>query len=218
MKQKKDKAGLCPEGVDLLLPWYLNQTLEKGEREVVTRHLRGCPICQRELEVIKGERKLYQAETEEIPVPQTFPHLMSEIEKRERGGIWQRIAQFIPRSQPALATALIVTQFIVIIGLIGLLAVNPWGAGEKIYRTLSGPQVIEGTGPRLTILFQDGIQEETAREVILAINGTIVGGPTPMGIYTVELQSDLSPAELQGVISSLRQQRDTIRFVEVEGR
>jgi hypothetical protein len=218
MNQKKDKAGLCPEGVDLLLPWYLNQTLEKGEREAVTRHLRGCPICQRELEAIKGEQELYQATAEEIPVPQTFPHLIAEIEKREQGRIWQRIASFIPRPQSALATALIVAQFLVIVGLVGIFALNPWGTGEKIYRTLSGPATIEGKGPRLTILFQDGVQEKTAREVILAINGTIVGGPTPMGIYTVELQSDLSPEELQGVISSLRQKRDAIRFVEVEGR
>lgn len=219
MKQKKDKAGLCPEGVDLLLPWYLNQTLEKGEREAVTRHLRGCPICQRELEAIKGEQELYQATAEEIPIPQTFPHLIGEIEKRGQESMWQRISDFIPRPQlrPALATALIATQFIVIAGLIGLLALNPWGAGERFYRTLSGPTIIEGKGPRLTILFQDGVQEKTAREVILAINGTIVKGPTPMGVYTVELKSEMSPEELQGVISSLRQKKDVIRFVEVEG-
>jgi hypothetical protein len=217
MKPKKDTVGLCPEGVDLLLPWYLNRTLEKTEHEAVKTHLRSCSICQEELAAIKREQKGYQAIAEKVPVPQTFPHLMEEIEKRERT-IWQRIASLIPQPHPTLAVALIATQFIVIAGLIGLLALNPWGAGEKFYRTLSGPQAIEGKGPRLSILFQDGVQEKTAREVILSINGTIVGGPTPMGIYTVELQSDLSPEELQGVISSLRQKRDAIRFVEVEGR
>jgi hypothetical protein len=216
MKQKKDKAGLCPQGVDLLLPWYVNQTLEKGEKEAIKKHLLSCPMCQRELEEIKREHELYQSTAEEIPVPQTFPHLIAEIEKREWGGIWQRIAPFIPRPQPALATALIIAQFIVIIGLLGLLALNPWGAGERFYRTLAGPTIIEGKGPRLTILFQDGVQEKTVREVILAINGIIVGGPTPMGVYTVELKSEMSPEELQGVVSSLRQKGDVIRFVEVE--
>jgi hypothetical protein len=217
MKQKKDKAGLCPEGIDLLLPWYLNHTLKKGEENEVKRHLRTCPICQRELEVIKGEQELYQSTAKEIPVPQTFPHLIAEIEKRERGGIWQRITPLIPRPQPALAAAIIATQFIVIAGLVGLLALNPWGAGEKIYRTLSGPQAIEDKGPRLTVLFQDGVPEKSMRELILEINGTIIRGPTPMGVYTVELRSEMSPGELQGVISSLRQKGDVIRFVEVEG-
>jgi len=216
MKPKKGKAGLCPEGVDLLLPWYLNQTLEKEEQKAVKKHLLSCPICQQELAAIKREQKLYQSTAEEIPIPQTFPHLMAEIEKRERT-IWQRITTLIPRPQPALATALIATQLIVIAGLIGLLTLNPWGAGEKFYRTLSGPTAIEGKGPRLSILFQDGVQEKTAREVILGINGTIVKGPSPMGIYTVELRSEMSPEELQGVISSLRQKSNVIRFVEVEG-
>jgi hypothetical protein len=218
MKQKKDKAGFCPQGMDLLLPWYVNQTLEKGEKEAVKKHLLSCPMCQRELEEIKREHGLYQSTAEEIPVPQTFPHLIAEIEKREKESIWQRITLPIPRPQlrPALATALIATQFIVIAALVGLLALNPWGAGERFYRTLSGPTIIEGKGPRLTILFQDGVKEKTVREVILAINGTIVGGPTPMGVYTVELKSEMSPEELQGVISSLRQRGDVIRFVEVE--
>lgn len=217
MKPNKDTAGRCPEGMDLLLPWYLNQTLEKTEHEAVKKHLRSCPICQEELAAIKREQKGYQAIAEEVSVPQTFPHLMAEIEKRKRT-IWQRIASFIPRPQPALAAALIATQFIVIAGLVGLLALNPWGAGERFYRTLSGPQTVEGTGPRLSILFQDGIQEKTAREVILEINGTIVRGPSPMGVYTVELRSEMNPEELQGVISALRQKRDIIRFVEVEGK
>jgi hypothetical protein len=38
-----------------------------------------------------------------------------------------------------------------------------------------------------------------------------------MGVYTVELTAETSPGELQGVISSLRQKNDIIRFVEVEG-
>lgn len=217
MKPKKGKAGLCPEGVDLLLPWYLNETLEKGEQKAVKKHLVSCPICQQEMVMIKREREMYQSTAEEVPVPQTFPHLIAEIEKREQGSIWQRITTLIPRPQPAFTTTLIVAQLLVIIGLVGLLALNPWGAGEKIYHTLSGSTAIEGKGPRLTILFQDGVQEKTAREVILAIKGTIVKGPSPMGIYTVELKSEMSPEELQGVISSLRQKRDVIRFVEVEG-
>jgi hypothetical protein len=216
MKPKQDKAGLCPEGVDLLLPWYLNGNLEKAEKERVKKHLRSCSICQEELGAIKREQEIYQSTAEEIPVPHTFPHLIAEI---EQGGktVWQRITDLIPRPQPAFAFAVITAQLVVIAGLIGLLTLNPWGAGERFYRTLSGPTAIEGKGPRISILFQDGVQEKTAREVILGINGTIVRGPSPMGIYTVELRSEMSPEEVQGVISSLRQQRDVIRFVEVEG-
>lgn len=217
MKPKDRTESLCPEGIDLLLPWYLNHTLEKGEEETVHNHLLSCPICQQELEVIEREREIYRSLAEEIPVPHTFPLLMEKIEKQERGGIWQRITALIPGDQPALATTLIVTQFVVITALVGLLATNPWGAGEKIYQTLSGPTAVTGEGPRLLILFQDGVPEKTMREVILEIGGTIVRGPTPLGIYTVELRSEVKPEELQHLVSSLRQREDVIRFVEVEG-
>ena len=217
MKSKDHTEGLCPEGIDLLLPWYLNHTLEKGEEETVHNHLLSCPICQQELEVIERERELYRSLAEEVPVLHTFPLLMEKIEKQEGVGIWQRITALIPRPQPALATALIVAQFVVIVALVGLLAINPWGAGEKIYRILSGPTAVTGEGPRLLILFQDGVPEKTVREVILEIDGTIVRGPTPLGIYTVELRSEMTPEKLQWVISSLRQREDIIRFVEVEG-
>jgi hypothetical protein len=216
MKPKKDTAGLCPKGVDLLLPWYLNGTLEKAEKERVKKHLRSCSICQEEFATIKREQEIYQSAAEKIPIPQTFPHLIAEIEQGDKT-VWQRITALIPRPQPALAFAVIATQLVVIAGLIGLLTLNPWGVGEKFYRTLSGPTAIEAKGPRISILFQDGVQEKTARDVILGINGTIVRGPSPMGIYTVELIPEMSPEELQGVISSLRQKSDVIRFVEVEG-
>ncbi len=217
MKQKKDKAGLCPEGVDLLLPWYLNHTLEKGEQTKVKRHLLSCPICRQELEQIKQEQELYQSAAEEIPIPQTFPYVLTEIEKREQGRIWQRIAALIPRPQPALAATLIIAQFLVIIGLVALLALNPWGAGKRIYRTLSGPTIVEGKGPHVAILFQERVQEKDVREVILGIEGTIVNGPTELGIYTVELKSEMRPEELRTLIATLRQKKDTIRFVEVRG-
>jgi hypothetical protein len=217
MKRKQGAVGLCPEGMDLLLPWHLNHTLEKGEEKKIKGHLLRCPICQQELKQIKQEQGLYQSAAEEIPIPQTFPHVISNIEEREGEGIWQRIASLIPRPQSALAATLIIAEFLVIIGLVALLALNPWGAGERFYRTLSGPSIVEGKGPRLTILFQDGVQEKSVREVILEIDGTIVSGPTALGIYTVELRSEMTPEELQGVITSLRQRKDTIRFVEVGG-
>src|SRR4030042_2099988 len=111
MKQEQENHGQCPEGMDLLLPWHLNHTLEKGEEKKIKIHLLNCPICQQELERIKGEQGLYQSAAEEIPIPQTFPHLIAEIEKREQGGIWQRITSLIPRPLPPLAATLIAAQF-----------------------------------------------------------------------------------------------------------
>jgi hypothetical protein len=217
MKRKKGQLGLCPEGKDLLLPWHLNHTLEKAEEEKIKKHLKSCSLCRQELERIKQEQEFYQSAAEEIRIPNTFPHVISALEQKEAEGIWHQIASFIFKPQPVFATTLIIAQSLIIIGLVALLATNPWGAGEKIYRTLSGPSIVEGKGPLLTILFQDRVQEKDMREVILDIQATIVNGPTALGIYTVELRSEMRPEERQYLIASLRQKKDIIRFVEVGG-
>jgi hypothetical protein len=45
-----------------LLPWYLNQTLEPGERNRVEDHLRACSSCQREFEELQGLQKALTVE------------------------------------------------------------------------------------------------------------------------------------------------------------
>lgn len=218
LRTKEGKEGLCHAGIDLLLPWYLNHTLEKGEQEEVAKHLPGCAICQRELEVLSKEKKLYQSLAEEIFVPKTFPQLMAKIEGSKET-LWQRIISVIPipLPRPTFATVLIALQSCIIVGLIVFLAINPWRAGERAYRTLSGPTVIEEKGPRLVILFQEGVLEKIMRGVILEIDGSIVSGPSSIGLYIVELRSKIDPEELHHALSLLQQKKDVIRFVELEG-
>lgn len=214
MKKRAHNKGLCSEGVDLLIPWYITNTLPEGEREAVSRHLQSCTICQGELEKTKKEKELYSSLADEVTIPQTFPRLLEEIEKR-KVKIWGKLARLLPR--PTFVWGLILAQACVLIALVSLLAFNPWGTGERLYRTLSGPTMFQGRGPQLAILFQEGVKEGAIREVILEIKGTIVRGPTPLGVYTVELPTGINEEELQKIISSLRQKRDVIKFVEVQG-
>lgn len=219
MKLKKSIEGLCPEGMDLILPWYVNDTLVEDEKKNVENHLLECAVCRQELNGIRNEREKYHNTVDEdIAVPRTFPKLIAEIEKGDKGGIWQRFTAFIPspRLRPAFGTALIAIQFFVIVCLIGIFVMNPLGTGERLYRTLSGPVTSVEKGPRLTILFQEGTQEKNIRDLLLEINGTIVSGPTPMGIYTVELKHDVKTEEIQKIVTELLERKDIVRFIERE--
>jgi hypothetical protein len=46
------EARECRHACNQLLPWYLNGSLETGERARVESHLQACPVCRRELEVL----------------------------------------------------------------------------------------------------------------------------------------------------------------------
>ena len=44
--------------IDLLLPWYVNGSLEEPERDRVRLHIQGCQLCQQEVPLLR----LIQAE------------------------------------------------------------------------------------------------------------------------------------------------------------
>lgn len=212
---KKHRKG-CPEGMDLLLPWYVNGSLGEEEAGRLEEHVKVCATCREELEAIRRERELYRAVTEEVVVPSTLSRLLPEL--KGEGGFWQRISSLVrsPLRWPRPALVLVVAEAVLIVALVAVLGFNPWGMGEGLYRTLSGPQGALSEGPRLQILFREDAPEQLIRETLLQIGGRIVGGPTPMGVYTVELPKETAKERLKEILSTLRK-KAFVRFVAVEG-
>jgi len=213
----KAKGEDC-QGVDLLLPWYVSGSLSEEEKERVKEHLKGCERCRRELELIRKERELYREIMDEIPAPATFPRLLAEIERAERGNLWQRFRSLIKAigDWPRPALVLAAVQALLILGLITTLSLNPWGMGNRVYRTLAGPEVISPRGPCLQVVFQEDATEGAIRELLLEIGGKIVAGPTPMGVYLIELPEGLDRQQIKGIVSSLREKKEIVKFVEMK--
>lgn len=209
---KEETKGLCPEGMDLLLPWFVNGTLDRVEARSLKEHINHCPICQEELQAVQHEWRLYRSVMEEVPIPSTYSRLLSETRKE---GLLQKVLSWLqgPLQWPRTALVLLVVQAVLIVALTAVLSLNP---KEGLYRTLSGPQLAALKGPRLQILFRGDTPEQLIRKSLLEIGGTIVGGPTPMGVYTIELPPGTSRQELQRVHSFLRA-KEFVRFVDVEG-
>jgi hypothetical protein len=122
-----------------LLPWYLNNTLPKTERQHVEQHLVDCNTCQKELEELRQLRVAVRTAHTARPEPAAdlFQRVRARIETYEATQEMERHVQaaeprwwepmsawlrslFAPRWAPALATGLIMVQLIVIAGLLGL--------------------------------------------------------------------------------------------------
>lgn len=56
-----DPRGQCTD-ITLLLPWFVNGSLEPAERRMVRNHLINCPTCRRELAQTRLARKLFATE------------------------------------------------------------------------------------------------------------------------------------------------------------
>lgn len=74
-----------------------------------------------------------------------------------------------------------------------------------------------GAGVRLTVMFQPTTTEDMMRQTLLDIEGSVVSGPSALGVYVVQLSV---PADddrrVQDAIDKLRTQTRVIRFVERE--
>lgn len=70
------------------------------------------------------------------------------------------------------------------------------------YVTLSDPVPPPSPAPRLRLMFAPGTTEREIRELLLAVRGEIKAGPSPVGLYTVEIPAGGDP--LAAVLTRLR--------------
>lgn len=203
-----------------LLPWYVNGTLLDGERRMVEAHLADCSRCQEEIAVC---RRLGEAvrQTEEIaPVahPARLARLLDRIDAEERTAVehgWRRVLlapgrglAALVRATPPLARGALVVQLVFLVALAGLLL--RWSgtpgtpAPAPVYETLSQSAPAPAASVRLRLVFAEGTTEREARELLLAIRGQIVAGPSSLGVYTVEVPAGPDPVEK--ILEHLRQQ------------
>lgn len=218
-----------------LLPWYVNGTLATVEQRTVEGHLESCLRCQAELETCRRLGETVR-QTEEIAPslhPAQLARVMARIEAEERGrdqrgglrGLTAPLRAFrslrsnIATAPPFLRGAL-AAQLLLLVGLAGFLLWRPAAAPQSgpppvVYRTLSDPEAAPPTaaapGVLVRVVFADGATEKEIRDLLLSLRGQIVSGPSPLGVYTVEVPA--GPDPLDRVLANLRA-RPKVSFAE----
>ena len=225
---RQDRGELLHRRVWELLPWYVNGTLPTLEQRTVAEHLEGCRRCQEELETC---HRLGEAirQTESIAPslhPAQLARLMARIEAEETGRgsrSWRRALlspwrglRSLTAATPTLARGLLAAQLVLLIGLAGFLLrqpAQPAGPGPQpapaaVFRTLSDPEPAAQPGNpqsiQVRVVFAEGITEKEIRDLLLRLRGQIVAGPSPLGVYTVEMPA--APDPLDRVLAHLRAQ------------
>jgi hypothetical protein len=192
------------------LPWYANGTLAPAEAAPLHAHLEGCAACRDELARCRRLADGLQARDEPgwAPSAAGFARLMATIDDSERataptrGGTWrerlhERLRDWLGGSSPPVRWALATqTALIVVLGA-AWVAPTP----EPPYRALSDPAPgVPAPGVALRVVFDDDITEREWRDLLLAVGGRIVQGPSALGVYTVAI----APSQAAAALARLR--------------
>lgn len=200
MRERKDRERVH-QRVWELLPWYVNDTLSHQERERVEAHLADCLLCQEEERACRRTAAVVRETGDAAPSPHPvqFQRLLARVEEHEREeterrgrGRFSRLLAGTPRP----VRRALLAQAAMILALVGVLmwsaTTGPTGPTEFVTlsdSTASPPAAAE----RLRVMFAPGTTEREIRELLLAFRGEIKAGPSPLGVYTVEIPDGSDP-------------------------
>jgi Putative zinc-finger len=225
-----------------LLPWYANGTLAESERRSVESHLEACATCRAELDACRGLAAAIQQapETAPAPHPTQLSRVLARIDALDsesaegtdaaaagRGG-WRsplrtlRSLRAMLGATPSPARWALAAQLALVLVLAGALLRQPrpasQGTAPPAFRTLADSAPEHAVSPGMAevrVVFGPGTTEQEIRDLLLSVRGRISGGPSPLGVYTVEVPA--LPDPLPDVLAQLRRHRQVSLAEPVAG-
>jgi len=214
-----------------LLPWYVNRTLEGRDLDLVTTHLAECAVCRDEIARYHSLATAMQTapETAQNRLAQGLERVLASIDAIEAAGTpeggWRRwlsvpsaalreLFQHTPRPLRWAFAA----QSALLVLLLGLATWQAAFAPRAPYRTLADSGVIRHGQALIAeslihVVFAEDITEREMRALLGRVEGSIVEGPSAMGVYTVEIPAR-APDRVAATVEVLRGD-SKVRFAEL---
>jgi anti-sigma factor RsiW len=203
------------------LPFYANGTLNAQESGQVKTHLEGCASCRTELVRWRDVAAVAKSGPEWSPTSADRAAMEERMDRADgrvpsaAPGLRETVRSWFAIAPAPMRWAL-AAQAALVIALAGALLFRPDGA--KVYETLSTPEkVAPSERARLHLVFAEDTTEREIRAALEGMKAVIVGGPSPTGVYTVELPFAASErGQLEQAIERARS-NPKIRFASPQG-
>jgi len=193
---------------EVLLPWYVNGTLDLAERLFVESHIAQCDRCRTDLARLRS----IADEVRELDVDPDRDLALGRLSARidaVDGGEAPPSVPLRRRGGSALWADARILQMLVVLQVGALAALGAIGlrtVPEVEYRTLAAPAASTDRG-RLIIAFDSAQPEIVIRRVLVAADARVVDGPTGDGLYVVEVAA----ARAAAVAEQLRHSGAVVR-------
>lgn len=196
-----------------MIPLYLNGTLSEAEKKIFEEAIEKIPELKKEfLEFLEIKNSYMDIQKEVTPPSKNLYKKISErigakkeSETLSTQAYPEKIKEFFKNlfSSSVFSWGLVVVELIVIFLLILYLP------KEEKYRTLTAEHHLKG-GAIINIVFDSEAKEKEIREVLTKIGANIVSGPTPEGLYKIELKKE---KDLESALKYLKKIK-IVKFAE----
>jgi Fervidolysin N-terminal prodomain len=195
----------CPPEVLEAIPFY-PEGLAEAQRGSLEAHAAACDDCRRELALVQG---VPAEESVELPDAERVWARVLQLVSAEGAeaklppgrraappaapGRWRRIAA---RPLPLAASIALALAF----GTLGTAAGSLLLRGRApVYETASAPRA---AGPSLDVVFRKDARAEEIQQALRAVDGSLVDGPSPLGVYHVALPAGADVASAAAALRS----------------
>ena len=180
--------------VQLLLPWYINETLSPDQHQLVDQHLKQCLVCRREWLVLhKLADALIESSAMETASAASFAQLRHQLAPQQSAKVVpiNTIKRRIPFSALA-GFGLAASLLLVLLNPGVSVLTNP--AEQTVYSTLSASPAETHEGKLLKIVFEQNLPSQAIERLLESIHAQKIDQPNSLGAFTVRLNesSDLS--------------------------
>jgi anti-sigma factor RsiW len=197
-----------------LLPWYANGTLGETERRTVEEHAVQCERCREEMQACRqlGDAVRQTAAEAPTPHPARLSRLMSRLDEADGASRRARLGALLTAT-PKPVRWVLAGQLAALLLLATAWVWTPPPPPPAEFKTLSDAVAPAASADtvQVRVVFAEGATERQIRDVLLPIGGQLAGGPSPLGVYTVELPEGRDP--LPVVLQHLRS-RPEVSFAE----
>jgi hypothetical protein len=179
-----------------LLPWHINGTLEKDQREWVDQYVSGHPQARAELRWHESLQTKMRENVPSVSPDIGLDRFMARIRQEHRAKtptLMQRLNAFFSGFGMTPAFAATAVLVLVQAGVIANLLLQRSHLEEDYSAVRSLPAPI-AVGPVLQVSFKPEATEREIRLLLVSIGARLVGGPGQLGNYILQVPAEATDA------------------------
>ena len=185
-----------------LLPWLVNESLDRGEREAVEAHAASCVICRRELAELGALQASISSVAAQVEAPapdmrRINARIDAQYDNETHGQAMLSVLREFFGSPWRVAFAAQTLALVVV----AVLWLQPRGT-DPLFQTLTAAEELPA-GHYIRVVFDPTLVGPALSGLIDGAGLTVVAGPSPRGVYTLSFAGGLADHERNATVANL---------------